>query len=436
MQVGSGSERTWKTYAFSALGRGGRAVFALDITTTDPSTFSESGAANIFKWQFTSDDDADLGYITGDINMHTASNQPTPVVKLNNGKYALLLGNGNKSTSGKAALFILYMDGPTAGSWTGQYKKFVVDEGTGNGLSMPQWEDLDGNGTADVAYAGDLKGNMWKFDISNPDATKWSTAYKLFRAVQTTVTGNTTTITPLPITTAPRTMYMGRGGIMVMFGTGNAFETGDFPATGVTQKVYGLWDRGSAIADDSALVTRIYTRDSNGNVYLASGAQLDWSKHKGWVMTLPGSAEAVLSDPSLDAGVMTMVGVRPKSGTNQCSDTPNATMYTIDPISGRAERNVQGTMVVSSNKINIAGREIGDQKIKVVNDRSKKPFTRDCKAGDPNCTCTGDDCKKPPTCGPGQGAKRAIGRNADAIMCYSLSPRMQWRDVPGLRTNQ
>jgi type IV pilus assembly protein PilY1 len=111
-------------------------------------------------------------------------------------------------------------------------------------------------------------------------------------------------------------------------------------------------------------------------------------------------------------------------------------MYTIDPISGRAERNVQGTMVVSSNKINIAGREIGDQKIKVVNDRSKKPFTRDCKAGDPNCTCTGDDCKKPPTCGPGQGAKRAIGRNADAIMCYSLSPRMQWRDVPGLRTNQ
>jgi type IV pilus assembly protein PilY1 len=301
---------------------------------------------------------------------------------------------------------------------------------------MPQWEDLDGNGTADVAYAGDLKGNMWKFDISNPDATKWSTAYKLFRAVQTTVTGNTTTITPLPITTAPRTMYMGRGGIMVMFGTGNAFETGDFPATGVTQKVYGLWDRGSAIADDSALVTRIYTRDSDGNVYLASGAQLDWSKHKGWVMTLPGSAEAVLSDPSLDAGVMTMVGVRPKSGTNQCSDTPNATMYTIDPISGRAERNVQGTMVISSNKINIAGREIGDQKIKVVNDRSKKPFTRDCKAGDPNCTCTGDDCKKPPTCGPGQGAKRAIGRNADAIMCYSLSPRMQWRDVPGLRTNQ
>jgi type IV pilus assembly protein PilY1 len=437
VQVDSGAEDpVWKTYAFSSLGRGGRAVFALDVTATDPSTFSEAGAANIFKWQFTSDDDADLGYITGEINIHTATNQPAPVVKLNNGKYALLLGNGNKSTNGKAALFILYMDGPTAGSWSGRYTKFVVDDGSGNGLSMPHWEDVDGNGTADVVYAGDLKGNMWKFDLSDPTGTKWGVAYKLFRAVQTTVNGNTTTITPLPITTAPRTMFMGRGGIMVMFGTGNAFETGDFPAAGVTQKVYGIWDRGSAIADDSTLVTRTYTRDSAGNVYLASGLELDWSKNNGWVMALPGSAEAVLSDPSLDAGVMTMVGVRPRTGTNQCSDTPNATMYTIDPISGRAERNVQGTMVVNANKVNIAGREIGDQKIKVVNDRSKKPFDKKCKAGDPNCACKGDKCEKPPTCGPGQLAKRAIGRNADAIMCYSTSPRMQWRDVPGLRTNQ
>ncbi len=455
VKVAAGSKSVWKTYAFSTLGRGGRAVFALDVTTTDPSTFSESDATNIFKWQFTSDDDADLGYITGDINVHAATNQPTPVVKLNNGKYALLLGNGQQSISRKAALFILYMDGPNAGDWSGQYKKIVVDDvpanGAANGLSMPQWEDVDGNGTADVVYAGDLKGNMWKFDISGVSDTAWRVAYKgsnsenlpLFQAVQTTVSGNTTTITPLPITTAPRTMFMGRGGIMVMFGTGNAFETGDFPATGLTQKVYGIWDRPGMTKsrplpnkDGSTLATRTYTRDSNGNVYLASGAEINWAAQDGWVMGLPGSAEAVLSDPSLDAGVMTMVGVRPKSGTNQCSDTPNATMYTIDPISGRAERNVQGTMLVSSTKVNVAGREIGDQKIKVVNDRSKKPFTKECKAGDPNCTCTGDDCKKPPTCGPGQGAKRAIGRNADAIMCYSTSPRMQWRDVPGLRTNQ
>ena len=236
-------------------------------------------------------------------------------------------------------------------------------------------------------------------------------------------------------------MFMGRGGIMVMFGTGNAFETGDFPATGLNQKVFGIWDRpgmptGRPLPnkDGRTLATRTYTRDSNGNVYLSSGVELDWSKHDGWVMAFPGAAEALLSDPSLDAGVMTMVGVRPKSGTNQCSDTPNATMYTVDPISGAVERNVQGTIILGPKKVNIGGRDIEDQKIKVVSDISIKPY-KGCEPGDPKC-CKGDKCDPPPPCGPGQLAKRAIGRSADAIMCYSPSPRMQWRDVPGMRTNQ
>ena len=95
-------------------------------------------------------------------------------------------------------------------------------------------------------------------------------------------------------------------------------------------------------------------------------------------------------------------------------------------------------MVVNSKTVIIAGKDIGgDQRVRVVNDRSKKPFTKNCKAGEPGCTCTGSTCEKAsPTCGPGMGAKRVVGRNADAIMCFSSSPRMQWRDVPGLRTNQ
>lgn len=450
--VTSGSKSVWRSYVFASLGRGGRAVFALDAT--DPSSFSESNASSIFKWQFTSDDDADLGYITGDVGIHTTSNQATPVAKMNNGQYALLLGNGNRSPGGKAVLYILYMDGPSSGSWSGRYTKIVADAGTGNGMAMPRWEDYNGDGTADVIYAGDLKGNLWKFDVSSTTADNWGVAYKstssanlpLFRAQYTTGTGASAVTTQLPITTAPQTLFMGRGGMLVTFGTGNAFETGDFPATGTTQRVYGIWDRPGMPTSralpawsGSTLVSRAYTRDSAGNVYLSSdGTALDWSQHDGWYIALPGSAEAVLADPSLDAGVLSLVGVRPKSDSNQCSDTPNTTLYTIDPISGRAERNVQGTMVVNSKTVIIAGKDIGgDQRVRVVNDRSKKPFTKNCKAGEPGCTCTGSTCEKAsPTCGPGMGAKRVVGRNADAIMCFSSSPRMQWRDVPGLRTNQ
>ena len=112
-------------------------------------------------------------------------------------------------------------------------------------------------------------------------------------------------------------------------------------------------------------------------------------------------------------------------------------MYALDPISGRAERNTQGTVDVSGNTVVIAGQEIADQKIRVVSDRTKKAFTKQCKAGEPGCTCTGSECTKvAPTCSAGQRAKRATGKSADVVLCSSSSPRLQWREIPGLRTDQ
>lgn len=438
----------WKTYVFGTLGRGGRGVFALDSTVI--SNLTEGNAASVFKWQFTSDDDPDLGYITGDVSKHPASNQAMPVVKLNNGKYALMLGNGNKSPSGKAVLFMLYMEGPNISSWTGRYVKIVADAGTGNGLSAPRWEDVDGNGTADVVYAGDLKGNLWKFNISNPDPAAWGVAFKagsVNKPLYTATFRNAANQEiPLPITTAPQILYMAKGGFMVNFATGNAFETGDFPTAAAVNRVYGIWDRPGMGTGGSSrplpvglttLIARTYSRDANGVVTLTSGSALDWSVNDGWYMNLPGTSEAVLSDPSIDAGVMTFVAVRPKTTTDECSSTPNAALYTIDPISGRAERNTQGTVEISTLKVIIAAKEIGDQKVRVVNDRTKKPFTKTCKAGEPGCTCVGASCTKDaPTCGAGQRAKRVTGRSADAILCTSSAPRLQWREIPGLRTNQ
>lgn len=437
----------WKTYVFGTLGRGGRGVFALDATTIG--NLSEAGAAGTFKWQFTSDDDADLGYITGDVTIHSSSNQALPIVKLNDGKFALMLGNGNKSLSGKAVLYLLYVDGPSsAGSWTGKFRKIEADVGTGNGLSTPRWEDVDGNGTADVAYAGDLKGNLWKFDLSSSDPVNWRVAFNSGGVNKPLYTANfvgTTVTTPLPITTAPQILYMARGGFMVTFATGNAFETGDFPNVDISQRVYGIWDRpgmgtsgGRSLPSGlSTLAVRTYARNTDGVITLASGALPDWTVHDGWYFSLPGSGEAVLSNPSYDAGVMTFTAVRPKLTVDECTTIPNNSLYTVDPISGRSERNTQGTITVSGTKVIVAGRDIGDQKGRVVNDRTKKPFTKTCKAGEPGCTCTGSVCTKTsPTCGPDQRAKRFIGQSADAVLCSSASPRLQWREVPGLRTDQ
>lgn len=431
----------WRTYVFGALGRGGRGVFALDATTVDG--LKENRAASVFKWQFTSADDTDLGYQVADVKIHQASNQASPIARLNNGKFAMIIGNGQRSTTGKAVLFILYMDGPdTSGNWTGQYKKIVVDAGSGNGLSTPRWEDVDGNGTADWVYAGDLKGNVWKFDLTNADPTKWVPAFGLeatdTRAATPLFTAMDTTDAQKPvrqpITTAPELVYMASGGVMVNVVTGNAFAAGDFGGS-TRQSAYGVWDKGAALTNPQ-LMRRSYARRSDGTVVVESStaAVMDWSKYQGWAIDLPAGGEAGLSDPSYDAGVLSFVSTRPKTALNECSTMPANTLYTVDPISGLPERNTQGTVTVDGTQILVAGKDIGDPKVRMVSNRRPAPKVA-CQKGDPGCACTGSDCSKDaPVCGAGQRSLTALGRGTDATICYSTSPRLQWREISGLRT--
>ena len=423
---------------------GGRGVFALDAT--DLTQLTEKNAASIFKWQFTSVNDADLGYQTGDVGIHLSSNQASPIVRLNNGQFAMLIGNGQKSLTGKAALFILYMDGPdAAGSWTGRYRKITVDVGTDNGLSSPHWEDLDGNGTADVVYAGDIKGNVWKFDLTSTDPTKWKPAFSdeavegstsvVAKAAIPLFTAKTTAGVVQPITAAPQIVYLGQGGVVVNVATGNAFSSRDFGVGTPRQSVYGVKDQGVALPS-VRLLRRSYTQLSDGTVVAnASNSDLmDWSRFDGWALDLPGTGESVLTDPSYDAGVFTFVATRPQSAGTQCMNAPVNTLYTVDPIAGLPERDTQGVITVDGVRMLVAGKEIGDPKVRVVNNRRPAPKVA-CKTGEAGCTCTGSDCSKDaPVCGSGQRSLAAVGRGANATICYSTAPRLQWRDISGLNT--
>ena len=227
-----------ETILVGGLGKGGKGYFALDIT--DPTDMNKSKVL----WEFPNDDTSgqipDIGYSFS-----------KPVVVQTNSKNAdeawvVITGNGYDSPSGRAVLFIL---SPIKNK-TRVIKSIptnIID--TDNGLSTPTAVDVNYDRKVDFVYAGDLKGNMWKFDLTGDEASKWSVAYHdgtknqpLFQAKDSL--GNLQ-----PITTKPEVMFhpkeheLRKHGLMVLFGTGKFLGESDF-TDNKTQTVYGIWDYG------------------------------------------------------------------------------------------------------------------------------------------------------------------------------------------------
>jgi type IV pilus assembly protein PilY1 len=237
----------WRTVLVGGLGLGGRGVYALDIT--DPTAASERFPERTVLWEFDAGmpdgeaengatyDPADLGYTYG---------QPA-IARLANGRWAVLVPNGyfaDCSQPGKPARC-----DEAAGTPPGYSALFVLDAQTGAmlaelktpsisgvssyGLSTPVLGDYDNDQVDDIAFAGDLAGNLWRFDLTaaNPSAWKVSLAY---RAAQQGAQ---------PITVMPRLFpdpITNR--FMVVFGTGKYLGDGDKSDTSV-QAIYGIRDR-------------------------------------------------------------------------------------------------------------------------------------------------------------------------------------------------
>src|SRR6185503_346057 len=197
--------------------------------------------------------------------------QPT-VAKMNNGKFAVIFGNGYNnsvgepgdtrvSSSGCATLYILYVDGGADGVWgAGDFNiidvPYSCSAATPNGLATPRVVDVDGNGIADFIYAGDLRGNMWKFDVRSTTPASWALANgatPLFSAVDSL--GNAQPITAAATTIAGPTP----GTTMVLFGTGKYLEQVDDTPPFLDQSFYGIWDKhdGTTVSRSQLLKQKI-----------------------------------------------------------------------------------------------------------------------------------------------------------------------------------
>ena len=418
----------WSTYLFSSLGRGGKGIFALDVT--NPTSLTESNAGSIFKWQFTSSDDADLGYVMSEAgSVSRRSNQPGQIAKMNNGKFAALFGNGVLSSTGSAALYILYTDGPTGtGDWTGRYTKLVADVGPDNGLSQPMWVDTTGDGVADFIFAGDAKGNLWKFDVSNSDSTVWGVAYSgkpLFIARD-----SDSNLKTLPISAVTDFRAHPFGGLMINFATGKAVVDADFPdAAGRANGIFGIWDKPSyaklAVGALDAnlprtltsLALRTMTRASSGDGYV-TGDAIDWGAKKGWYVKFAAPAEASLSNPTLILGLLAVVSIVPNATQNDsCYGLPSAYLTLLDPITGLLDENVKGQLVDTNGVlINISSFALTNQRVTLVGNQIA------CAAGK-LCATILSDPEKP-----------CVGPKCDSFTVNDKRSRLFWREIPTFKT--
>jgi type IV pilus assembly protein PilY1 len=299
----------WHTLLVAGMRAGGKGLFALDVT--DPTQFSEAHAADIVRWEF---QDPDLGYVFG---------QPL-LVKTNNGRWSVVVSGGYNvgNASGHAFLFIIDAENGTLVA--------KIDTGAGtaaspNGLSAAAVIDINGDGVADMAYAGDLDGNLWKFDLFSTLPGSWSLSngsLPLFSAG----TGHA-------ITGRPDITKFTAGGFLVGFGTGRYITTGDNTDL-TTQRIYAVRDTGVAgtVALSSLLQQTISATTGNGldgNVYRFSthavGLPKDYvttgdntivkstylSDKRGWYLDLPDSGERVVADARFRGGRAIFTSVVP-----------------------------------------------------------------------------------------------------------------------------
>lgn len=279
----------WHTVLVGTMGGGARAVYALDVT--DPDNF---GATEVL-WEYT---DTDLGYTLTEAT----------IVKMANGDWAAIIGNGYNSDNGHAVLYIINIE-------TGALiKKIDTEAGSTtnpNGLATPIPVDTDGDHIADTIYAGDLLGNMWKFDISGPSAGSWGSAFGTLPAPSPLFVAKDANNVIQPITAKPQVGLHPDGGVMVYFGTGKYFEKNDniVGATPQIQTYYGIRDDGSQVSGRSELVAQtIDAEDSllGFDVRITSDNTVDYTSKDGWYMDLESPAlgregERVIS-PSLLRG--------------------------------------------------------------------------------------------------------------------------------------
>lgn len=340
----------WRTVLVAGVGAGGREYYALDITQPGQPAFL---------WRFSVDDDSDLGH---------ATLRPL-ITKRSDGRWVVVVSSGINNVdpgSGRGVLFVL-------DAATGQRLQ-RIDTGAGSpatpaGLGqLNAWVDNLLDNTAERLYAGDLLGNLWRFDISDPRPADATGVVALARFVRNGIAQ--------PVTTRPELSAARIGGTtiaLVSVATGRWLGLSDAQDDSV-QSLYTLKDPldSTGLGDVRSLPSLVRQQLSAGD---ADGLRtitrhpVDWTSASGWYVdfdTQPGSGERVNIDIEQQLGVLRVVTnvpdaevCRPNAGSWLYSFAYlDGTYLSVDGNAAVAMRVSQSAMVAGARQLRLGNRTV------------------------------------------------------------------------------
>jgi type IV pilus assembly protein PilY1 len=319
------TDTTWHSILVGTQAQGGNSVYALDVT--DPTMLTtEVSLSSAVLWDFT-DTDMGLGFAS-------------PVIAATAAGWKVFIANGYNSTNQKPILYALDpQTGPgSPPSFANMIKidlcaavPTACNTSIANGLSSPIAVNSGGQvaGGANLVYAGDLQGNMWRIDVSNSDPTQWAMSVSLLYQARDG-SGNMQPITTKPVATLnpnfPQTL-----GTMVLFGTGQFLGVPDISNESV-QSIYGIYDPPGGYTTPPTRTTGIVLQTlstatiGTEQVRTVTTNPVSIPASKGWAIDLnvalcatPTCGERVINDPRLETGgelvLTTYTPVPPTTGS-------------------------------------------------------------------------------------------------------------------------
>jgi type IV pilus assembly protein PilY1 len=363
------SNQGWHTLLVGSLRLGGRGVFGVDITDPSAATLNTSTAvASKVLWEFNSDSvssvgtPANLGYTFG-----------TPVIT------RLAYDNGGGSI-GRWVVIVpggYFPDGSTAAAASNTYSSlFILDAQTGSllkeirtptgsgaaashGLGTPAVGDYDGDQVADVAFAGDLDGNVWRIDLSTATLAS-TTASQGVSLLFKPATANAQSIT-----TSPRLLAdPASTNFLVIFGTGRYLSTADTSDT-ATQALYGVRDPGTnvsspiTVAAGNLVKQTMVVDTATGAIGVTSNAVP--ATRSGWYLLLNTVAgERVVVTPALDPSNNTVTfSTLIPTASDPCTTASSGSIIALDGTTGGAAFGVSvGSAVSFGSGYTLAGAHV------------------------------------------------------------------------------